>query len=106
MNILCIGDVVGSGAVAYLQKKLWQFRREERIDLVDRRKRPIPKGVQHIVRLGLVSENVSVSEVFGPVNKIPLDNVVEKSVLVFVSLIEIVNSKRIGCAFFKEFSVR
>ena len=34
MNVLCIGDVVGSGAVAYLQKNLWAFRRKVAADLV------------------------------------------------------------------------
>ncbi len=34
MNILCIGDVVGSGAVAYLKQNLWQFRRTVGADMV------------------------------------------------------------------------
>lgn len=34
MNILCIGDVVGSGAVAYLQNNLWETRRKLKADMV------------------------------------------------------------------------
>lgn len=34
MNILCIGDVVGSGSVAYLKEKLWQTRRTLGADMV------------------------------------------------------------------------
>ncbi len=32
MNILCIGDVVGDNAVAFLQKKLWGFRKLKGVD--------------------------------------------------------------------------
>ena len=34
MNILCIGDVVGASAVAYLKEKLWHFRRTVHADMV------------------------------------------------------------------------
>ncbi len=34
MNILCIGDVVGSGSVAYLGQKLWDTRRALGADMV------------------------------------------------------------------------
>lgn len=34
MKILCIGDVVGSGAVAYLGQNLWRVRRELGADMV------------------------------------------------------------------------
>ena len=34
MNILCIGDVVGSGSVAYLKEKLWQTRYALGADMV------------------------------------------------------------------------
>ena len=34
MNILCLGDVVGSGAVAYLKQNLWRMRRSLGADMV------------------------------------------------------------------------
>lgn len=34
MRILAIGDIVGLGAVSYLREKLWQFRKENKIDFV------------------------------------------------------------------------
>ena len=34
MNILCIGDVVGTSAVAYLKEKLWHFRHTVGADMV------------------------------------------------------------------------
>ena len=34
MRILALGDVVGGAALLHLQKKLWAFRREHRVDLV------------------------------------------------------------------------
>ena len=34
MRILALGDVVGSGAIDYLQKHLWEIRKRERIDFV------------------------------------------------------------------------
>lgn len=34
MRILAIGDIVGNGAVAYIEKTLWRFRNENKIDLV------------------------------------------------------------------------
>ena len=34
MNILCIGDVVGTSAVSYLKEKLWHFRHTLNVDMV------------------------------------------------------------------------
>ena len=34
MNILAVGDIIGSAGVAFLQKNLWKFRREHNIDCV------------------------------------------------------------------------
>ena len=33
MRILALGDVVGSAAIEYLEKHLWQFRNKEKIDI-------------------------------------------------------------------------
>ena len=35
MRILAIGDVVGAAAVEYLNRRLWDLRKTEKIDFVD-----------------------------------------------------------------------